>query len=332
VWPQERFCQGATDRAATPASALVRGSFRPYDTAADIQARLDKEGSQVKGQWLLTAALFMATATAASADAAAHRAKIMETKDLLGFWAFEDNLTDASPNKNDARPGGNAAQVTFGPGANGGRAIVIDNRNDEHNFVDVNTPIGSIFDTPNMTIIFWARNDKIRPDPDVTNDQWNGLVDRSQLWYTSLHSVPETNPAVSQLVVRLYGTYHDLGATPQIGKDVQAENPQEFHLRQGEWHQMAMTYDGKQVISYVDGKQMVAYDHEGTLGPVEGFDPDAQPQWNLTWGLWQQRGDDFTGAFDDTAYFSRALTPEEIKGLYDAMQQKTVEPPPTAGS
>jgi hypothetical protein len=287
----------------------------------------------VKGTWLLGAALLASVSIGGAwADAAAHQKKVMELEGLLGFWAFEDNFADGTANKNDAKAGGNAGQITFGAGVNGGRAVLISNRNDEHNFVEVNTPIGSIFDVPNHTIVFWARNDQIRPNEN--GDQWNSLVDRSRLWYTSLRTVQDVEPAASELVVRIYGDYHDAGSTPQIGNsdsDVAAENPEEFFIKQGEWHQFAMTYDGKQVVSYVDGREMVRFDHEGKLGPREGFDPEAQPQWNLTWGLWQQRGDDFTGAFDDTAYFNRALTPEEIKGLYDAMKAQPAVNPPTAG-
>ena len=44
--------------------------------------------------------------------------------------------------------------------------------------------------------------------------------------------------------------------------------------------------------------------------------------YNLTWGAWQQRGDWYTGAFDDTAYFKRALTKDEILAFHDAMVAK----------
>jgi hypothetical protein len=292
-----------------------------------------RKASQVKGNWILAAAALTALSmTAASADSAAHQKKVLETKDLIGFWAFEDNFLDATTNKNDAKTGGpSAAQVTFTTGANGGRAMFIDNTKDEHNFVEVNTPLGSIFDKPNITIVYWARPTLFRPavngDGDPDTDKWNSLVDRHSLWYTELNTVAETDPAVARLVVRLYDPGDGSGSSPQIGREVEADNAKDFYIKVNEWHQFAMSFDGAKVVSYVDGKVAQEYEYEGLLGPVEGIDVDATHPWNLTWGLWKQDSDDYTGAFDDTAYFGRALTPDEVKGLYDAM----VAPAPTAG-
>jgi hypothetical protein len=287
----------------------------------------------VKGQWLLAAAaVAVASISAVSADSAAHAKKVLETKDLIGFWTFDDNFADATSNKNDAKAAGkNPAQVTFTEGANGGKAIVIDNAKDEHNYVEVATPIGSIFDKPNISIVTWAKPTILRPavngDGDPDTDQWNSLVDRNGLWYVELNTVAETDPAVARLVVRLYDPGDGSGSTPQIGREVEADNASDFYIKANEWHQFAMTFDGAKVVSYVDGKVSQEYEYEGKVGPVEEIDSAASPNWNLTWGLWKQKGDDYTGAFDDTAYFARALTPEEIKGLYDAMKA----PPATAG-
>src|SRR5206468_3482161 len=153
--------------------------------------------------------------------------------------------------------GANVAQVTFGPGVNGGSAVQIDNTKDEGNFVEVNTPIGSIFDVPNLTIIYWAKPTLLRKpvDPgsgDSSDDQWNSLVDRNTLWYTELNTVPDTNPLQARLVVRLYDPGDGSGSTPQLGREVEA--PADSYVKANEWHQFAMTYDGKQVISYIDAK------------------------------------------------------------------------------
>ena len=287
----------------------------------------------MKGNWILTAAaLTVLSITAVSADSAAHQAKVMGTKDLIGFWAFENNFADATAGKNDAKAAGaNPAATTFTTGANGGQAIHIDNRKDEHNFVEVNTPIGSIFDKPNISIVTWAKPDILRPavngDGEPDTDQWNSLVDRNALWYVELNTVAETNPAAARLVVRLYDPGDGSGSTPQIGREIEADNAKDFYIKANEWHQFAMTFDGAKVVCYVDGKVSQEYEYEGLVGPVPDLDTDASPNWNLTWGLWKQRGDDYTGAFDDTAYFGRALTTDEVKGLYDAM----VAPAPTAG-
>ena len=64
---------------------------------------------------------------------------------------------------------------------------------------------------------------------------------------------------------------------------------------------------------------------EATMTSRPTADTPADPphnNYNLTWGAWQQRGDWYTGAFDDTAYFKRALTGDEIKAFFDSMMAK----------
>jgi concanavalin A-like lectin/glucanase superfamily protein len=290
----------------------------------------------VKGALIVSLSLLAAaTVSGAWADGAAHMQKVLATKDLIGLWAFENNFQDSTDHKNDAHAAGaNTAMVTFGPGVNGGSAVQIDNTNDEGNFVEVNTPIGSIFDVPNITVVYWAKPTKLRPavnsDGDPDSDQWNSLVDRNTLWYTELNTVIDTDSKKARLVVRLYDPGDGSGSTPQIGREVEA--PDTSYIQANEWHQFAMTYDGKQVISYVDAKEVLKYDYDNAddhkLGPAPDIDKDAAPNWNLTWGLWKQRGDHYTGLFDDTAYFSRALSADELKGLYDAM----LAAPATAGN
>jgi hypothetical protein len=286
----------------------------------------------VKGQWLVALCLVagMSIATA-SADNVAHQKKVLDTKGLIGFWTFETNFQDMTANKNDAHAAGkNVAQVTFGPGVNGGQAVQIDNTKDEGNFVEVNTPIGSIFDVPNITIVYWAKPTLLRPavndDGSVNDDNWNSLVDRNTLWYTELNTVPDTESKLARLVVRIYDPGDGSGSTPQLGRGVTPDSPEQFYVKANDWHQFAMTYDGKKVVSYLDAKVVLSYDYDNAddhkLGPTADIDKTAAPNWNLTWGLWKQKGDHYTGLFDDTAYFNRALTADELKGLYDAMIAK----------
>jgi hypothetical protein len=278
----------------------------------------------VKGRFVLGIALLAAAAvTGASADSAAHQKKIAELKDVIGIWTFEDSFADSAPGKNNARAGGNAAAVTFAPGVNGGRAVHIDNRNDEHNFVEVSTPIGSIFDQPKFSVVGWAKNEKVREVGG--GDNWNSLVDRNSIWYASTHSIEVDGKLVTELVVRIYNSGQG-ASTDQIGrldKDTAPEKPRFFH--NDEWHQFGITYDGEKVISYMDGEKYAEFEYDGGVGPTSDFTPSNpadNPNVNLTWGLWEQKGDDFTGSFDDTIYASRALTADEIKSLFDAMMAK----------
>ncbi len=280
----------------------------------------------MKGSWILAVSLLAATSlSSASADSAAYQKAILADKDVVGFWTFEDNLADQTANKNDAKPGGkNAAAITFVDGVNGGRAGHIDNPGgngaDTGSFVEVNTPIGSIFDQAKFTVLVWARNDN--PATPTDNDQWNSLVDRNSLWYIELWSGDQDNTLGQNLVVRIYDPGNGTG-TGQIGRyDVSIDDRTPFWVKKGEWHLYAMTYDGAKVTSYTDAKKMLEVDYDGGVGPTADTDKTSSPNFNLTWGAWKQKGDWYTGAFDDTAYFKRALTGDEIKAFYGAMLAK----------
>jgi hypothetical protein len=273
----------------------------------------------VKGRWILALSLLAATSlSSVRADSIAFQKKVKETSGLIGYWPFENSFSDLTANANDARPAGkNPTAITFCPGVNGGQGIQIDNPEDQGNFVEVPTPIGSIFDSKNYTILTWARVAKPREPTD--DDQWNSLVDRNSLWYMSLNSTTRDNEVVSQFVVRIYDASSPAGGgTPQI-----RDNDAGPFAKKNEWHQYAMTYEGTKVIAYLDGKQVLEYEYDGEVGPTADTPKEApKGNYNLTWGAWEQRGDWFTGCFDDTAYFNRAVSADEIKGLYDAMMAK----------
>jgi hypothetical protein len=284
----------------------------------------------VKGTWLLAAALLAAASLSrVSADSAAYQKAILADKDLVGFWTFEDNFADQTANKNDAKPGGAVpTDITFVDGVNGGRAVHINNPlgNDADtgtgSYVEVNSPVGSVFDQQKFTVLYWARNDN--PAVASGDNEWNSLFDRNSLWYTELWSGDQDNTLGQNLVVRLYNNDGNAD-TGQIGRyDTPIADRTPFWVKKGEWHQYAMTYDGAKLTTYTDAKQMLSVDYDGGVLPNADTDPNNPPHgnYNLTWGAWQQHGDWYTGAFDDTAYFKRALTADEIKAFYDAMQAK----------
>jgi hypothetical protein len=189
--------------------------------------------------------------------------------------------------------------------------------------VEVNTPIGSIFDQPNFTILFWAKNED--PVAAFSDNDWNNLVDRNSLWYTELWSGPQGNNQGQLLIVNLYQPANPgQPGTGQIGRyDVRVPDPTLFWTKANTWHQYGLTYDGATVTSYFDGKKLLSVPYAGGVGPTAAtprFPPNGN--YNLTWGAWEQQDDWFTGAFDDTAYFKRALTLDEIKALFDTMLAK----------
>ncbi len=118
-------------------------------------------------------------------------------------------------------------------------------------------------------------------------------------------------------MVRIYDpTSPTNGGTPQIKDDA-------YFTRTGAWHAYAFTYDGAKVVMYMDGKMVLEQDYDGGVGPTADTpsDPADIPHnnYNIDFGVWQQHGDWFDGSIDDSAYFKRVLTADEIKALYDAM-------------
>jgi concanavalin A-like lectin/glucanase superfamily protein len=267
----------------------------------------------VKGRWILALSLLAATSlSSVRADSVAFRKKVLATPGLIGYWPFEDSLIDLTANANDARVQGNAASITFGPGINGGRALKIDNPDTGGNFVDVNSPPGSIFDAPKFSVITSAFLTKTA---DPASGDWNSVFDRNSLWYLSFEPVDDLGGQPgSRFAVRIYAPDNPAGGgTRQIKDDA-------FFTRKNVWHRYAFTYDGAQVVMYMDGKEVLREDYDGGVGATADT-PAESPHnnYNLTWGAWQQRGDWFSGSIDDTAYFNRALTGDEIKALDDAL-------------
>jgi Concanavalin A-like lectin/glucanases superfamily len=263
-----------------------------------------------------TALLVAASVSAARADQAAFSAKVKATADLLGYWAFEGNLNDSSGKNNNATTVGDASLITSCPGIKGGQGVQIDNKTKSGQFLQVQSPIGSIFDTPKTTVLVWA-NITVPHATDDPSTTWSSLVDRNSLWYISLENKADRDGADGlDFVTRIYSPDNPTSAGTNQVRD------EKNFVRANTWHMFAFTYDGAVIVNYLDGKEVQRQDFDEGIGPTADTPKDPpHNNYNLTWGAWQQRDDWFTGCFDDTAIFGRALTGEEIKALYDAMIQ-----------
>jgi hypothetical protein len=262
---------------------------------------------------LLAASLLAALSLCGAwADQAAFTAKTKGTADLLGYWSFEGNMEDGSGKGNHATTVGDASLITSCEGVKGGQGVQINNRTKTGQYLQVQSPIGSIFDTQKVTVITWARNDFI-PDEGT----WHSLVDRNSLWYISLEAKEDRGGSPGfDVVMRLYDPANPTaGGTPQV-------RDENVYVRANEWHMYAFTYDGETLIDYMDGREIHRYEFADGIGPTADTPADSpHNNYNITWGAWQQRDDWFTGCFDDTAIFGRNLSADEIKALYDAMMQ-----------
>lgn len=261
---------------------------------------------------MVTAVLAALPLAGASADQAAFAAKVKSMPDLLGYWSFEGNLNDGSGKGNHATIVGDASLITACEGVKGGQGVQIDNKTKQGQFLQVETPIGSIFDVPKVTIITWAKVTYVPPD-----GTWSSLVDRNSLWYLSLESKDDRDGALGMdFVTRIYSPENPTSAGTGQVRD------ESIFVRGNEWHMFAFTYDGQEIINYLDGKEVLRREFDEGIGPTADTPKDPpHKNYNLTWGAWQQRDDWFTGCFDDTVIFGRALSAEEMQALYNAMMQ-----------
>lgn len=267
----------------------------------------------MKGNFLLSLALLAAAVSSVSADSITYRKKVLSTNNLIGYWPWESSYIDLTANANDARVAGNAGAVTFCPGVNGGQALQIDNTTPGQ-FVEVPAPLGSVFDAPFISVVTWVRITKAAAPGERAD--WNAAIERNSLWYIDMESMEDRGGKLGlDFVVRLYSPL-----TPGKGGDL-VRDPK-FFFRENEWHQLAFTYDGNTLVTYLDGKEALRRDQPQGVAPSAATPKDPpHANYNISWGAWQQRGDWFTGCIDDTAIFSRALTGDEIKALFDAMMK-----------
>lgn len=269
----------------------------------------------MKGRWLLVGMLLVATcAPATQADSAAFHDAVLKAPGLVGYWPFDGGYQDVSGNGNNAvAHNGTSPAITFVTGVNGGQAVHIDNANQDQ-WVSVPAPIGSIFDQPQFTLTSFIRLTKAADE-----GSWNDLFDRNSLWYMELQSETVNGQLLSQFVIRIY----DPANPGSNGSGQIRDSAGAAFVKTNDWHQYTMSYDGHILSGYLDGKLALLDFWSGGVGPTAAT-PTMSPNnnYDLDWGAFEQNGDWFTGDVDDSAYFKRALTADEVKGLYDAMMAK----------
>lgn len=89
----------------------------------------------------------------------------------------------------------------------------------------------------------------------------------------------------------------------------------------GQWHHLAVTYDGSVQVVYVDGVAQKHLSHWNGGVPKNNYDltiginlVDPNPEFN-------EVGSSFDGWMDEPMVFSRALSAAEIKFLFDSQKK-----------
>lgn len=139
-----------------------------------------------------------------------------------------------------------------------------------------------------LTISAWIRPSKL-------TDQWQTIVRREDSWRRQLLALGRTGDTWGLWMgAGIAGKYEEFGASV----DRKA-------LRDGEWHHVAGTFDGKDIVLYVDGKQVGSKSVPGKLhmqstGPMS---------------IGAHNNEPFHGELNDVRLYRSGLSSDNIKNL-----------------
>jgi hypothetical protein len=207
--------------------------------------------------------------------------------ELVGYWSFDGNLTDASTSKNDGiAKTGTPAFVTEVPAAiKSSKALSLADR------ATVNIPNkAGLLDGKAMTLSLWI----------------NALPDSPGMWTRVLSKAQKLDKGGVGLEIQRQAK------TPELY--VRVDTPEVFNqhkklgdILDGAWHHVVITLDGTNGVFYVDGKPVKhGYKINDTLANTSDLIIGQSSIENQRF---------FTGMIDDLAIWDKALTPEQVKSL-----------------
>jgi hypothetical protein len=266
-------------------------------------------------------ALVALSAAGARADQAAFSAIAKSTNGLIGYWSFEGNYEDQSGMGNHAKAFGDLSLIKPCPGVKGGQGVEMNNEPEAGQFLSVPAPIGSVYDTPQQTVLVWAKSTGAQ-----NVGEWENVLDRASIWYIDTIYSDVAGDTLLDVVARIYTPSTPAGGGSGQVRSSAATTP--LFIAPGAWSFFGFTYDGKVVTTYVDGKVVRQVDYTGGLGPTAETPAEAPTgNYDLFWGAWRGESDHHHGCVDDTVIYNRALTPDEVKALYDEMMKDPAPAP-----
>jgi hypothetical protein len=263
----------------------------------------------------------------AAADQAAFAARAKAINGLVGYWSFEGNYEDQTGKGNHGVASGDLSKITFCPGVKGGQGVQITHtapfEKNQGQLIAVPAPVGGVFDSPNVTVLVWARITSTGEQSlEDARSGWDNVFSRRSIFYIETQWVDQGDGTIAlDSVNRIYDPENpNDGGTNQV-RSLQSDTP--VALKRDTWHLLGFTYDGQTFISYIDGKEAARLDYDLGIAPTENTPPASEEKgdYDLHWGPWDKQEDWPNGCFDDTVYYTRALTAEEVKSLFDAMMQ-----------
>ncbi|XP_022086785.1 uncharacterized protein LOC110977193 [Acanthaster planci] len=212
----------------------------------------------------------------------AQRQTPVVSKDLVAHYAFEDDLSDSTANR---RNGSANRRVNYAVGKCGKAAVF-----DGSTKVDVDAfrsyPWGSQF-----SVSVWFKRTG-------SKDTYQGIVT------TGYHTTGSWE-------IRMKGN-QNLGGGVVTANNAPTWNYADLTASIGEWHHAVMTYNGSQLLFYLDN-QLQSGDDDCCRGDIiSKKTPLTIGQAGVGW-----RGEFFVGLIDEVKIFSKALSASEVDKMFN---------------
>ena len=204
--------------------------------------------------------------------------------DLVGQWQFEGNLNDISGNGNDATTQGDAV-IENDPER--GLVAVLDGSGD---YLEIPYSNSLNITGDQITLASWVYFDDVSGGPEIVLAK---IVQEGQ------HSAPYF---AYNLCILSNGTPRFFLTT----SGTQRRLPGSPNFESGRWYHMAGTYDGSEMILYVDGEVSATMN---ATGNINGYDTP------LFLGINGARGEPMDGKIDDVRIYDHVLEQVEIQAL-----------------
>jgi hypothetical protein len=203
---------------------------------------------------------------------------------LVGHWQFEGNLNDLSGNGNDATAQGDAA-IENDPER--GLVAVLDGNGD---YLEIPNSNSLNITGDQITLASWVYFNDVSGGPEIV---------LAKIFRDGQHSAPYF---AYNLCILSNGTPRLMLVTSGSERRL----PGSPNLESERWYHMAGTYDGSEMILYVDGEVSATMN---ATGNINGYDTP------LLLGINGGRGEPMAGKIDDVRIYNHVLDQVEIQAI-----------------
>ena len=163
------------------------------------------------------------------------------------------------------------------------------------------------------------------PTSKTTDDIFNGFT--YLLWVKATAAPPNVNTRVIERdwhnpTIQIGNAPTDFYGSIAVNADQAQTNVRGGIWKMNEWSFVALTYDGANLVLYVNGEQVQEKKNVGEPDKKSHSATPAANQGSIWFGSWKAAGWDFTGAIDEVGVFNVALAVEDIKDVMNNGLQK----------